>query len=94
MVAINKELKNDLAINEYLDLIKEDRNLCGAYVSLAQYIDIIEKNNSQLQEKLDKINEMMEDLRSIYDYDQGVVAKEYLDCVDDVLERYDKIKGE
>lgn len=37
------ELKIALGINEWLDLIKEDKNLNGAYISLSQYIYKLEQ---------------------------------------------------
>ena len=44
-----RELKGQLGLDEWLELIKEDKNLNGAYFSIAQYVDLIEKENRQLK---------------------------------------------
>ena len=51
----SNELKNGLGIDEWLELIKEDKNLNGAYISIAQYIYLIEKENQETKELLHKI---------------------------------------
>lgn len=51
----SSELKNGLGIDEWLELIKEDKNLNGAYISIAQYIYLIEKENQETKELLHKI---------------------------------------
>ena len=43
------ELKGQLGLDEWLELIKEDKNLSGAYFSIAQYVYLIEKENQQLK---------------------------------------------
>ena len=48
---MNRELRKELSIDEYLELIKEDKNLNMAYISLSQYINILEH---QLEEKTTK----------------------------------------
>lgn len=47
---------DDLKINDWLELIKEDKNLNGAYISIAQYIYLIEKENKELKKQLDELN--------------------------------------
>lgn len=42
---MNEELKTELGINEWPELIKEDKNLNGAYISIYQYIYLVEKEN-------------------------------------------------
>lgn len=49
------DLKNGLGIDEWLELIKEDKNLNSAYISIAQYIYLIEKENQETKELLHKI---------------------------------------
>ena len=46
--------REELGINEWLELIKEDKNLKGAYICISQYLYIAEKENKELKEKLDK----------------------------------------
>lgn len=47
------ELKKALGINEWLELIKEDKNLNGAYVSIAQYIYLVEQKIKNLEKELE-----------------------------------------
>lgn len=49
-LAINKE---KLGINDWLELIKEDKNLNGGYISISQYIWLLELENKQLKERVD-----------------------------------------
>lgn len=49
---MNEELKTELGINEWLELIKEDKNLNGAYISIYQYIYLVEKENQKLKKHL------------------------------------------
>ena len=48
------KIKKELGINEWLELIKEDKNLCGAYISISQYFYLIEKENQELKNQLNK----------------------------------------
>ena len=45
-------MKEELGINEWLELIIEDKNLNGAYISISQYIYLIEKENQELELEL------------------------------------------
>ena len=45
-------MKEGLGINEWLELIKEDKNLNGAYISISQYIYLIEKETQELKLEL------------------------------------------
>lgn len=45
------ELRKNLAIDEWLKLIEEDKNLNGAYISLAQYIYILENKIINLEQE-------------------------------------------
>lgn len=63
----NTALKDDLGINDWLMLIKEDKNLNGAYISISQYIYYLEKADERLTEqfkyllsKLDKADNQAE----------------------------------
>lgn len=47
--------REDLGINDQLELIKEDKNLNGAYISIAQYIYLIEKENQELKKDIKNI---------------------------------------
>jgi len=45
-------LRKELGIDEYLELLKEDKNLDSAYISFGQYIYILETKNKKLKEEL------------------------------------------
>lgn len=45
-------LRKELGIDDWLELVKEDKNLGGAYISFGQYIYILEKENKSLKDKL------------------------------------------
>lgn len=49
-------MKEELGINEWLELIKEDKNLNGAYISISQYIYLIEKENQEFKKQVEEIN--------------------------------------
>ncbi len=51
------KLKEELGVNEWLELCKEDKNLSGAYVSFGQYMYMLEK---RLEEKEDDINKAID----------------------------------
>lgn len=51
---MNEELKIKLGINEWLKLIKEDKNLNGAFISICQYIYLTEKENQELKKQLEE----------------------------------------
>lgn len=50
-------LKEQLKINEWLELIKEDKNLNGAYICISQYLYLDEKEKQELKKQLDDANE-------------------------------------
>lgn len=47
---MSEERKN-LGIDEWLELVKEDKNLKGAYICFGQYMYLLEKENQQLKEE-------------------------------------------
>lgn len=48
-----KELRKNLGIDDYLELVKEDRNCHGAYISFGQYMYLLEKENQDLKKQLE-----------------------------------------
>ena len=56
--------KEKLGIDDWLELIKKDKNLNGAYISISQYVYLTEQENQelkkQLEEKDDFINKLQE----------------------------------
>lgn len=57
-----KKLRKDLCVDEYLKLIQEDKNLNGGYISLSQYIYLLEH---QLEEKNKVISETIKKLSKV-----------------------------
>lgn len=54
------EERNKLCIDEYLDLLKEDKNLNMAYISFGQYINILENQLQQKENIIKKLNDYIE----------------------------------
>lgn len=52
-----EELRKALGIDEWLEVIKEDKNCDGAYVSFGQYMDILEKRIDKAINHIEKIVE-------------------------------------
>lgn len=49
---MSENLRKELGIDEWLELVKEDKNLDSAYISFAQYMYILEQENQQLKEQI------------------------------------------
>ena len=49
-----KDLRKKLGIDDYLELVKEDRNCHGAYISFGQYMYLLEKENQELKNRLEE----------------------------------------
>ena len=60
-----KEMFEDLKINEWLELIKEDKNLKGAYICISQYIYLIQKENQELKKQVEEYENELEKADSI-----------------------------
>lgn len=63
---MNEELKIELGINEWLKLIKEDKNLNNTFINICQYIYLqyiylTEKENQELKNNWNKLKEIMEE---------------------------------
>lgn len=50
-------IKEELGINEWLELIKEDKSLNGAYISISQFIWLLQQENTELKEKIKKLSQ-------------------------------------
>lgn len=86
-----KKLKKDLAIDEYLELIKEDNLLNNSYISLAQYMYFLEKQLQQAEEVIEEIKKYIED-HSIDTYEREYSMFEKCIPLDllDILNKYKK----
>lgn len=58
-----ESLKRELGINDWLELIKEDKNLSGAYFSLVQYIYCLENKLEELTADKEYLEEELKDLK-------------------------------
>lgn len=72
------ELRKELGIDDWLELVKEDKNLNGSYISFAQYMYLLEKEVNrakrelydictQFNEKMKKDNRLKEQQKEILD---------------------------
>lgn len=60
--------KDELGINEWLELIKEDKNLNGAYISISQYIYLIE---TELKKQKEIINRAIDLVNTPWSFESG-----------------------
>lgn len=60
---MNKELRKKLGIDEWLDLVKEDKNLNGAYISFAQYMYSLEQEVDALKQTHDYDLKMIDEVK-------------------------------
>ena len=58
--------------------------------TLFEYIERLEQENKKLK---DNCNKLIEGLHSLYDFDEGVVRADYLECVEDTLDKMQEIEG-
>lgn len=54
-------IKEKLGVDEWLELIREDKFLYGAYISVCQYIDLTEQENKKLKRENDILLNVQED---------------------------------
>lgn len=59
---MEKDLRKKLGIDDWLELVKEDRNCNGAYISFGQYMYLLEKDNQELKKQLEVGKEQYNDL--------------------------------
>lgn len=53
---MEKDLRKKLGIDDWLELVKEDRNCKGAYISFGQYMYLLEKDNQELKKQLEEMD--------------------------------------
>ena len=78
---------------EYIkELLKNNysEELEDSFVNISSYIDNKEKENKQLQNNW---NELKKGLQSLFEFDYGVVSKDYLECAEDTLEKMQELEG-
>lgn len=85
---MNENLRKELGIDEWLEIVKEDKNLYSAYIPFAQYMHILEKENHQLKEQVKLyetyLNRFFKVNNKSYD---GKVVLEQLKQRDEVIEK-------
>lgn len=67
-----------LGINDWLELIKEDPNLSGAYISISQYIYLIDKEYKKHKETIVKAISFIE-MSKQHEYRNGNLNEYYLE---------------
>ena len=53
---MEKDLRKKLGIDDWLELVKEDMNCNGAYISFGQYMYLLEKDNQELKKQLEEMD--------------------------------------
>lgn len=95
---MSENLRKELGIDEWLELVKEDKNFDSAYISFAQYMYTLEKENQHLKKQLKQRNEVIDESikqtkfidEQLRKYVTPIPSKE----VTDLLEILQKYKGE
>ena len=77
-------MNNDMLKQIIIDTIKGEEHL-GENLK-EQCVDYIE----QLQNNW---NELKKGLQSLFEFDYGVVSKDYLECAEDTLEKMQELEG-
>lgn len=88
LISVEKnELKKELGIDEWLELMREDKNLNGGYISIAQYIYLLEE---QLKKKDEVIDEAIEYIEANDNSELGINQDKFLgkDELLDILNKY------
>lgn len=87
-------LKEQLKINEWLELIKEDKNLNGAYICISQYLYLDEKEKQELKKQLDDANEkilLLQASEPMLNYKKAleeIQQKEFIKYLEDLIKFY------
>lgn len=82
--------REELGINDWLELIKEDKNLNGAYISISQYIYLIEKENQELKKKLEE-NKKFNNKVLIYNASAKYNSKKFIKYLEDNIDKVREI---
>lgn len=72
------DLRKRLGIDEWLEIIKEDRVCNGAYISFAQYMYLLEKENQTYKEVINKAIKYIEENKH-HEYRNGNLDEYYLE---------------
>lgn len=79
-----KELRKNLGIDDYLELVKEDRNCHGAYISFGQYMYLLEKENQALKKSL-KASRRVAKHHLNREFDLENQQKEFIEWLEDMI---------
>lgn len=90
---MNKELKIELGIDEWLELIKEDKNLNGAYVSIAQYIYLVEQKIKKLEKKLESKPDTETTLQDANGKEYILVSTQRVDAIENLNRINERLFG-
>ena len=79
-------MREELGIDDWLELVKEDKNLNGAYISFAQYMYLLEKENQELKRNCNIGNENLNFYR-----EENQELKKQLRSREEVANKYKEI---
>lgn len=88
------DLRKSLGIDEWLELVKEDKNLKGAYISLAQYMYLLEKEISKHEERQRKLLSSLENELNEERSKDDLWLMGYYDATKDILEEIGELYEE
>lgn len=88
------ELRKELGIDDWLELVKEDKNLNGSYISFAQYMYLLEKENQELKKQLGNYKNRYANClnRQLSEDIEPDVEDFYLAEIEGKANEYDKLK--
>ena len=55
-------------------------------------INCYEKDLKELKQLQNNWNELKKGLQSLFEFDEGVVSKDYLECAEDILEKMQELE--
>lgn len=90
----NEELKIGLGVSEWLELIKEDKNLNGAYISICQYIHLTERENQELKKQLESCEKLKNSLL-VHNAELMYEQEKFINCLKELekVNENEKNKG-
>lgn len=80
-----------IKVAKELDELKEERvEYTVNNIAYKYEIECLKKEKKQLQNNW---NELKKGLQSLFEFDEGVVSKDYLECAEDTLEKMQKMES-
>lgn len=88
----NKRLKGSLKTYEILlkTNVEENRQLKEDYNAILKQRDDLIENATK---SIEILNELKKWLNSIFDYEDGVISSDYLECYEEILNKIKELEG-